>query len=64
MFIFAVLAAIDLDDDTSIKANEVEIVPSERRLPPDMESQGAQPFEAGPQSNLLARHRASELTSA
>ncbi len=44
MFVFAVLAAIDLDDDAPIKANEVEIISSKRRLPPDMEAQGAQPF--------------------
>lgn len=61
LIVFAMLAAVHLDDKATIEAYEVEIVASERRLPPDMETQRAQSPETRPQPDLFARHGASKL---
>lgn len=46
--ILTVLTAIHLDDDAAIKADEVKIVASERRLPSNVKPQRTQSLEAGP----------------
>ena len=54
--ILAVLSPINLDHQSARVADEIEIIPLERRLPPDVEAAFPQAFQATPKDDLRLAH--------
>ena len=61
---FRMTPPIQLDDQSPAEANEIQIIPTKRRLPAKMDPLGAHTLVADPKANLGLGHRLAKFPGA